>query len=641
MLYSFDVFDTLITRRTKTPKGVFILMREKLFQDDAYSHIPYSVKNEFVDLRIKAESNCRAYSEKAEITLGEIYHMLTKISECSDEQSCLIMDLEILYEKNLSIGIGKNIHRIPELINNGHKVVLISDMYLDKETVWDMLRKAGFPVERLHLYLSSEYGMTKASGLLYSKVKETEYIEYSQWEHIGDNVISDNAVPHMLGIRTNPYIITRYNSSMDTPGGEIVDGIRQYVENDLDLSAEEMIGIYYSGPILYAYVKWILEMCQKKNITELLFLARDGYILKRIAAIICERMNLPIKLKYIYSSRTAWRTDDPDEIVKVKNYISQCIESPESSLAFVDTQGTGVSVDRICRTCGISARGFYFCMLGTPSDEVCEKYVYWDRNKHSKIIELLCRAPHGATLGYTLKNNVWEPVLADNGMNNDQISKFEKYLNGIEIFSREMVEIETRLGLTIPLRDMVRYLLNQIDSAKESYVWDFFGELNHDDNNTEQVFAPNYTVSELLKCIRGDREYLGGKLDYSIRRLGKDEREDLKREEKDYINAGMVSTDERPTGSLRKVVVYGAGARGRSFICELLREPDICIIGWTDRDYRKYHDDGWKVMPFEETKELPYDDYVIAIANRQSEIRTFLIECGIDQNKIKTTEEMI
>ena len=39
MLYSFDVFDTIITRKTAKPTGIFKIMQKELETDEVYSDI--------------------------------------------------------------------------------------------------------------------------------------------------------------------------------------------------------------------------------------------------------------------------------------------------------------------------------------------------------------------------------------------------------------------------------------------------------------------------------------------------------------------------------------------------------------------------------------------------------------------------
>lgn len=61
------------------------------------------------------------------------------------------------------------------------------------------------------------------------------------------------------------------------------------------------------APVLYCYVNWILEQARKKKLHTLYFLARDGYVLKEIAEIICERQGWSIECRYLYCSRASLR----------------------------------------------------------------------------------------------------------------------------------------------------------------------------------------------------------------------------------------------------------------------------------------------------------------------------------------------
>ncbi|MFB8736298.1 hypothetical protein ACEQPO_29585 [Bacillus sp. SL00103] len=47
---------------------------------------------------------------------------------------------------------------VVELINQGNDVVLISDMYLPKEVIVEMLKNADERLAELPLFLSSDYG---------------------------------------------------------------------------------------------------------------------------------------------------------------------------------------------------------------------------------------------------------------------------------------------------------------------------------------------------------------------------------------------------------------------------------------------------------------------------------------------------
>lgn len=73
-------------------------------------------------------------------------------------------------------------------------------------------------------------------------------------------------------------------------------------------SVATVMGGILGGYLFFPYVKWIIDKSRKLGIRRLYFVARDGYILKRIAQqIIVNIAGIEIETKYIYGSRRAWR----------------------------------------------------------------------------------------------------------------------------------------------------------------------------------------------------------------------------------------------------------------------------------------------------------------------------------------------
>ena len=61
------------------------------------------------------------------------------------------------------------------------------------------------------------------------------------------------------------------------------------------------------GPVMLEYTRWIISESQKKGIKKLYFLARDGYLLSKIAKMIVEKQGLDIDCRYLYCSRASLR----------------------------------------------------------------------------------------------------------------------------------------------------------------------------------------------------------------------------------------------------------------------------------------------------------------------------------------------
>jgi len=54
------------------------------------------------------------------------------------------------------------------------------------------------------------------------------------------------------------------------------------------------------GPVMYRYTAWVISEALKRGFKKLYFLARDGFVLHKIAKKICENMNIDIQCEYLY-----------------------------------------------------------------------------------------------------------------------------------------------------------------------------------------------------------------------------------------------------------------------------------------------------------------------------------------------------
>lgn len=74
-----------------------------------------------------------------------------------------------------------------------------------------------------------------------------------------------------------------------------------------NLLAAKAYGENVIGPVIYEYVTWILEYAAKMGLKTIYFLARDGYLLRQAAEILCKKKEYPIQCRYLYCSRMALR----------------------------------------------------------------------------------------------------------------------------------------------------------------------------------------------------------------------------------------------------------------------------------------------------------------------------------------------
>ena len=317
-LYTFDVFDTLVTRRVAAPKGIFDIMQERLRTDNRYQEFNF-MQPEFAAMRIKAEEQALEkirLQGGEEVSFQEIYRHLSKLLHISFEMMHPLMKLEIAVEKENLFPVTTNVNRMKMLISQGKRVALISDMYLSENILRGLLISINPFFADIPIYVSSEWNRRKSTGHLFETVKEKEDIPYENWHHMGDNNKSDVAVPRKLGIHAEWF---RFESlwpvEQDFLNKNYMKPFVQYAlgtARKLRLANKEkphpfFFGCTIGGVLLFSYVMWILQSCEKQGIQCLYFIARDGYLPKMVADRLIRLGRFHVKTHYIYGSRHAWR----------------------------------------------------------------------------------------------------------------------------------------------------------------------------------------------------------------------------------------------------------------------------------------------------------------------------------------------
>lgn len=79
-----------------------------------------------------------------------------------------------------------------------------------------------------------------------------------------------------------------------TERNKALDFMEQYAESNI-------------GTVMFEYSQWILYEAQKRGFKKIYFLARDGYLLQKIADRICKAAGLSIECRYLYCSRNSLR----------------------------------------------------------------------------------------------------------------------------------------------------------------------------------------------------------------------------------------------------------------------------------------------------------------------------------------------
>lgn len=321
-LYSFDIFDTLISRKVLDPIGIHYYVKEKI-ESENYGFDKYFVAN-YPELRRSAELNLREYytrtkiarkSLKVEIQFDEIFKRLQSVYSITDEQIEILKKLEIAAELENVIPLTDQIDKVKELLQKGEKVILISDMYLPKDIITKMLKKADPILGKIDLYLSSEYGYQKADSLLYQEIYQKFGKDYNfdEWIHTGDNPKADFTMAKKMKIK--PYKVERLE--FNEYEKDIINHINSYDAyliaaqcarfRDKHRNLKEQFVYSYISFLFVPYVEWALNHAKNEKDEIVYFVSRDGHQLKRIADVVNKEENLNLSLEYFYGSRKCWR----------------------------------------------------------------------------------------------------------------------------------------------------------------------------------------------------------------------------------------------------------------------------------------------------------------------------------------------
>lgn len=293
---SFDIFDTLIFRPFSEPTDLFFFLGEKTGILD------------FKRLRMQAEAEARVQKYKEEkhyeIKLSDIWSRLENEIGVTKEQG---MQMEQALEMEFCYANPFMQQVFTQLREHGKRIVITSDMYLSKAFLSELLQKNGYGGYE-ELYVSCEYEKSKAEGSLYEVVKRA-YPDTDSMIHVGDNPVSDvkNAKKHGFevfyypNVNRNALLYRSYDMSAVVGGA-----YRGIVNNKLYNGTEQLpmeyeYGYIYGGLFVLGYCNFIHTYARVHGIDKLLFLSRDGDILRQAYAVLFPEE----KTEYVYWSRAA------------------------------------------------------------------------------------------------------------------------------------------------------------------------------------------------------------------------------------------------------------------------------------------------------------------------------------------------
>ena len=282
-IISFDVFDTLVVRRTLQPSDVFLLL-ERRIEDTGIR-----IRN-FAELRMQAEAFL------IHQTLPEIYLRLHEMYGIPEELTEKIMEEELRLEEEILLPRGEVVKLAEYAKSQWKTVILTSDMYIQAAVLKDLLRKKGIDCFD-EIYVSCEYRQGKEEGL-FDKINQI--FRGKKILHIGDNQTADIKAAEAAGIDSVliPSVLFLACRSGWKPSVACAKTLaercllgsavaKSFLDPFQPAQLSEMTmdqrlikyGNSALGPLLVGYISWLISKIAGAGYKKILFLSRDGYLL--------------------------------------------------------------------------------------------------------------------------------------------------------------------------------------------------------------------------------------------------------------------------------------------------------------------------------------------------------------------------
>ncbi len=275
---SFDIFDTLVTRRISNRETIYEIVG-KMCESSI----------EFAKARIATELRLSTLTCP---TIDAIYADIEERYHISSEESDRLKKAELCFEKWNIIPRKDMVGIYNALLAEGKIISIVSDMYFSKGYLTGILDACGIQ-EYQELLVSCEYGTSKTRGL-FGEYKRLVY--GNRYLHIGDSVEVDDACAAVYGI--DSYIIKSAsdmaeltnlgNAIADADSSGILSGmVASRLYNSpfakLDRIADVKSNPYETGyallgPVVVGFVQWMINKAKESNLGKICFISRDGFL---------------------------------------------------------------------------------------------------------------------------------------------------------------------------------------------------------------------------------------------------------------------------------------------------------------------------------------------------------------------------
>lgn len=309
---SYDLFDTLITRRAIRPERVFEDVEQALGASG------------FASARVHAE---RVLAQAGRpFDLHDIYRHMVTSGICGEEVAAKLKGAEIDAEFDHAEPVTENLARVRE------SDLVVSDMYLPAEILRRLLLHVGLRVH-VHLFVGNDH---KRRGTIWPTLTQ----RFAIVSHLGDDPVSDVESPSRHGIPARHFTGTRLapvEQRLDTLGcaelAGIVRALRLRCPHRGDTTEASLWQAYvqFNVPLLCLTAFAVERERRELGAAGVLFSARDCHYLAEIFGLLFPQ----VRTGYLPSSRKV--------LVEARQEMVSILDGYPADALIVDIAATGRS----------------------------------------------------------------------------------------------------------------------------------------------------------------------------------------------------------------------------------------------------------------------------------------------------------
>lgn len=501
---SFDLFDTLVTRQVLNQTDLLKILKQRIYERGVGI-------DDFVRLRMKAETEL---SREMAPKLLDIYTCVLEGSKDINIKELCALEYEL--DKAYLIPRKDMIWVLNYASSKGKEIYITTDTYYSAEEIQGIIKQAGITVPVT--ILTSCENNTGKSEQLFDVLRES--CASDRILHIGDSLKADinSAIEHGISAFHILSVEELYEMS-----GRL--GLDEYIVNPCDritagmiasrlfnspfvfeetgrisISDLEDLGYILFAPVITDYVQFVGDYVHTNDINNILFSARDGYLLQkmyelfwpaehteyfmtsRVAAVrscidsiddlqLIEntRFTGPIE-QHLYVRYGINASEYTDKFVKQSDdimdyapliinnaekkklnylaYINRYCECNDGKTVFVDMAAKGTIQYLIEKIFTQKLKGLYFLQLEpefATAHNIEVESLYTDDGKTGSkifedfyILEPVISAPHPSVIDFTSDG---EPVYDKEERSDEEVDAMEHIQDGILRFARDYVRI--------------------------------------------------------------------------------------------------------------------------------------------------------------------------------------------------------